>query len=642
MSQAVVAALRERLGASLLAVHAQFGDDTVVIERGALLAACRLLKEDPRLSMKMLMDLTVVDYLAWRPSLDGGDGGAGGTHEPLHHLASGPLRGAADPRLRYRLETDRPRFEVVYHLYSPERKHRLRLKVPLADVDDGYPEVDSVVSVWRGADWYEREAWDFYGIVFRGHPDLRRILLYEEFEGHPLRKDYPKEHRQPLARRGGLGQGMVHNPTLSTPHRLRPAGPSGDGNGRRRLVLGAPDYHATPQAGDDQPTEHLHINMGPSHPAMHGTVRLVLTLEGETVVEVDVELGYLHRGFEKEAEAATYTQVFPYTDRMNYASPMLNAIAYAHAVEKLLGLGRELPLRAQFLRVITGELSRITDHLTCNGASSMELGAFTPFLWMMKARDWIYRLLEELTGARLTYSWIRIGGVASDAPEGWTERVAETLPRIREVMDECRRVLVDHRIFRDRMEGVGAISPEDAMAFGFTGPQLRSTGVDLDVRRDHPYLVYDRLEFDVAVGTTGDCYDRFLVRFAEISESIRIIEQALEQMPPGPILVDDPLVTLPPKPEVYDTIEGMIRHFKVVFDGIKVPPGEAYAYTESANGELGFYVVADGSGRPYKCRSRGPSFTMTQALPHMILGRQIADIIPIFGQINYIGGEAER
>jgi NADH-quinone oxidoreductase subunit D len=189
---------------------------------------------------------------------------------------------------------------------------------------------------------------------------------------------------------------------------------------------------------------------------------------------------------------------------------------------------------------------------------------------------------------------------------------------------------------------VGAISAEDAMAFGFTGPQLRSTGVAMDVRRDHPYLVYDRLEFDVPVGTTGDCYDRFLVRLEEIDESMRIIEQALEQMPPGPILVNDPLVTLPPKPEVYDTIEGMIRHFKLVFDGIKVPPGEAYAYTESANGELGFYVVADGSGRPYKCRSRGPSFTMTQAVPHMILGRQVADIIPIFGQINYIGGEAER
>ena len=414
---------------------------------------------------------------------------------------------------------------------------------------------------------------------------------------------------------------------------------------RRTLAVGLPDYHdglAEIDESGEMPTEPMVINMGPAHPAMHGTVRIVITVEGETIVGADVELGYLHRCFEKECESSTWQQIYPFVDRLNYASPMLNGVGYACAVEKLLGVGRDIPLRAQFLRVIAGELSRISDHLTCNGASAMELGAFSVFLWMMKARDWIYSLLEELSGARLTHSWVRIGGVASDTPGGWTDRVRQVGDGVRRVLDDSSRLLVDNRIFRDRMENVGVIGRERALSYAFTGPQLRSTGIASDVRRDHPYLVYDRFDFAVPVGTRGDCYDRFMVRMVEMGESLRIIEQALRQLPPGPILLDDPQITLPSKPEVYNTIEGMIRHFKVIVDGIKVPPGEVYGYTEAANGELGFYLVSDGSGRPWKCRCRGPSFAMVAAVGELITGGQLADVVPVFGMQNYIAGEAER
>ncbi len=390
------------------------------------------------------------------------------------------------------------------------------------------------------------------------------------------------------------------------------------------------------------PTEPMTINMGPSHPATHGTVRIILTIDGETVRDSDVQVGYLHRCFEKEAEAATYTQVFPYTDRLNYVSPLLNNVGFALAVEKLLGIVDRLPERASYIRVIVGEISRITDHLTCLGASAMEVGGFTPFLWMIKVREWLWELLEELTGARLTHSYVRIGGVAQDLPEHFIEKLRAVLEKSVEVLGECESLLVKNRIFRDRMDGVGTISAEDAIAWGWTGPCLRSTGVPYDVRKDHPYLVYDRFEFDVPVGSVGDNYDRVAVRLEEIRQSMRILDQACKQIPAGPVLLDEPRICMPPKNAVYNTIESMIGHFKLIVDGIKVPPGEVYSYTEGGNGELGFYIVSDGSGRPYRCHVRAPSFIHTQALSKLILGAGIADIIPTFGLINMIGGECDR
>lgn len=409
----------------------------------------------------------------------------------------------------------------------------------------------------------------------------------------------------------------------------------------KKLVLGRKNIEDL-DAPQEMPTELMTVNMGPSHPAMHGTVRIVLTVDGERVVASDVQPGYLHRCFEKESEYATYTQIFPYTDRLNYISPMINNVGYAMAVEKLMGVTDEVPLRAQYIRVIVSEISRITDHLTCVGASAMELGAFTPFLYFLKAREWLFELLEELSGARLTYSYVRIGGLAHDLTPDFHERLTTLMTKIEGVMAEVEEMLTNNRIFRDRMEGVGPFSADQAIAYGMTGPCLRACGVDYDVRKDAPYLVYDRLEFDVPVGTKGDCFDRYLVRLEEIRQSLRILKQALRDIPDGPVVAADPRVTMPPKKEVYNTIEAMIRHFKHIVDGIRVPPGEAYAWVEGGNGELGFFVVSNGTGQPWKCYCRSPSFINLSTITPTIKGHLISDIVPIFGMINMIGGECDK
>lgn len=389
------------------------------------------------------------------------------------------------------------------------------------------------------------------------------------------------------------------------------------------------------------PADPMRLNMGPSHPAMHGTIRMVLDLDGETVMNVDVQPGYLHRGFEKSCERGTWAQVFPYADRLNYVSPMLNNVGFALAVEKLLDV--KVPDRCQYYRVILGELARICDHFTCNGASAMELGAFTPFLWLLKVRDWVWDILEKETGARMTHSFGRIGGMAAPPTEGFKDDVRAIMPEIRKVVGEAESLLLKNRIFLDRMEGVGKLSKERALALGVTGPVLRSTGVAYDVRKDHPYLVYDRFDFDVPVGTDGDNWDRFMVRTEEIRQSLRIIEQALEQMPDeGPVSIDDPRIMLPEKREVYTTIEATIAHFKLVMEGLKPPPGAVYSYTEGGNGELGFYIVSDGSGTPYRVRVRPPCWFNLQAAREMLMGDMIADIIPTFGSVNMIGGECDR
>ena len=407
----------------------------------------------------------------------------------------------------------------------------------------------------------------------------------------------------------------------------------------RKMVLGV----AEAQDFDDElPTEPMTINMGPSHPAMHGTVRIVLTIEGETVREGDVQIGYLHRCFEKESEAATYTQVFPYTDRLNYVSPMCNNVGFAIAVEKALGITAEIPERAQYIRVLICEIARLSDHLTCIGASSMELGAFTVFLYLVKAREFLWELLEELSGARLTHSYVRVGGVAGDLTPDFDAKLRAIMVKVKDAIDDSDRLVTENRIFRDRMDGVGIISAADAISYGWTGPTLRSTGVAYDVRKDHPYLVYDRFDFDVPVGSKGDNFDRFAVRMEEMKQSMRILEQALEQIPSGPIVVDNPQIILPRKSEVYNTIEAMISHFKIIVDGVKVPPGEVYSYTEAGNGELGFYIVANGTGQPWRCRVRPPSFYIVSALPDMLKGLSVADIVPTFGMMNMIGGECDH
>ena len=410
----------------------------------------------------------------------------------------------------------------------------------------------------------------------------------------------------------------------------------------RQLVLGRKDVQDLSDTEQELPPDLMTVNMGPSHPAMHGTVRIVLTVDGERIVKGDVQPGYLHRCFEKESEYATYTQVFPYTDRLNYVSPMINNVGWAMAVEKALGIVDKIPRRAEYIRVIVSEMSRMTDHLTCVGASAMELGAFTAFLYFLKAREWLYELLEKVSGARLTHSYVRVGGVSKDLTPNFHDELTLCLDKIEPVIVEVEGLLNNNKIFYDRMNDVGGMSKADAIATGCVGPIARACGVDYDVRRDFPYSVYPELEFDVPLGTKGDCYDRYLVRLEEIKQSIRILRQCLKQIPDGPHVADDPRVTLPPKRDVYNTIESMIRHFKHIMDGIRVPPGECYAFVEGGNGELGFFIVADGTGRPYKAYCRSPSFVHLSTASQLIHDHLIADVVPIFGMINMIGGECDK
>jgi len=388
------------------------------------------------------------------------------------------------------------------------------------------------------------------------------------------------------------------------------------------------------------PTRQMLINLGPSHPATHGVTRIVVELAGETIESMKLDIGFLHRGFEKSCENVTWTQCFPYTDRLNYVSSIMNNVGFALAVEKLCKL--DVPERAKYLRVVTSELHRICDHLTLVGAMGMELGAMTVLLYAIEARDVLWDRLTEICGARLTSNYARVGGVARDMPEGWVEKTLGALDRTSAIVNEIDGLLSRNRIFIDRTRHTGKVSREDALELGFTGPCLRASGEAFDLRKAAPYLVYDRLDFDIPVGSNGDNFDRYLMRIEEMRQSDRIVRQCFQQMEPGEIAVRDFRYVLPPKPLVYGTIEGVMAHFKLVMEGIKVPAGEAYSYTEAANGELGFYVVSDGGGKPYKLGLRAPGWPMVAALPYMLKGALLSDLIPTFDSINMIGGEVEQ
>lgn len=405
--------------------------------------------------------------------------------------------------------------------------------------------------------------------------------------------------------------------------------------------VGGITTHLVPRKlNDELDSETMILNLGPTHPATHGTVRVVAELQGEKILNADVEVGYLHRGFEKMCETVTYNQVMPYTDRLNYVSPLINNFGWCETIEKMMGL--EIPKRAQYIRVVLGEISRICDHLTCLGASAMELGAMTAMLYMMQAREALWDLVEEVTGARLTVSYGRVGGLCQDLTPGFFERMHPVLAKVRELLKDCDRLLTRNRIFYDRMNGVAVVSAEDAVSYGFTGPLLRASGVDYDLRKAFPYSGYDEFDFEVPLGEKGDNYDRFLVRFNEMEESMKICEQVAEKIEPGPFCVDDPKVVMPPKEEVYNSIEGMIQQFELVFKGLEPEVGDVYHAVEGANGELGFYVVSDGTGKPYKAHVRAPSFIHMGSFRQMIIGENLSDIIPTFGMINMIGGECDR
>lgn len=364
-------------------------------------------------------------------------------------------------------------------------------------------------------------------------------------------------------------------------------------------------------------------------------------MDGETIADAIPEIGYLHRGFEKMSENSTYNQVIAYTDRLNYASCIMNNVGYAMAVEKLLDI--EITKRAKYIRVITSEISRIMDHCLAIGPNLVDIGAMTIYWYIFQIREACYDLIEALCGARMTTSYTRIGGLTHDLPDGWIERTRNVITKdIPPLIDDIEGLISNNRIFIDRTKGVGAVSKEDAISYGFTGPCLRACGVYYDVRRAHPYYDYDKFNFDVPLGENGDTYDRYIVRVIEMRQSLRIIEQALDSIPDGPINVDDVKITLPPKENVYNNLESLICHFKLILDGIRPPEGEVYSYTEAANGELGFYIVSDGSKNPYRIKVRPPCFAIFQAFPEIIKGHMVADVIAILGSLNIVAGELDR
>jgi NADH-quinone oxidoreductase subunit C/D len=498
----------------------------------------------------------------------------------------------------------RTRFEAVFHLLSVSRGEHLRVKVILPD--GAPPTLPTVCEIWPAANWFEREAFDLFGFDFPGHPNLRRLLCHDAFVGSPLRKDYAAGQRWFFAEED----------------------------------LRMPDWasHTEERAGH---FETQTLSIGPSHPATHGIVHLIARLDGEKITRAETQIGYLHRCFEKMAETHTWNQVIPFCDRLNYVSAMINGVGYVRTVEKMLGI--EIPDKGVLVRTILSEFSRIMDHCVCIGANLVDIGGLTNFWYLYQPREGIYGLLEACCGARLTVSYVRVGGLAIDVPEDFVPRCRALLESIPKFLDDVDRLVTRNKIVRNRFAGTGTVTRDQAIAWGFTGPVLRSTGVDYDVRRARPYDFYDRFDWDVAIAKDGDNYARYLVRMEEMRQSLKIIRQALDVFPEsGPVNSDDWHVVLPPKDAVYHDMESLIYHFKHIKEGIRVPRGERYEWIEGANGELGFYAISEAGSGPYRLKPRPPCFPIMAAFEKIIIGGPISDAVATLGTLNIIAGELER
>ena len=497
------------------------------------------------------------------------------------------------------------RFELVYIV-----RHKSFQSTKILKVEVKYPEagVETVSTLYASADWAEREVYDQYGIVFKGHAMLKRLLNHNEFEGHPLRKDYEITQGQYCTTSQDLMDEM--HPLLK----------------ERNLDMNRDNL--------------MVVNLGPSHPASHGTIRTLAALDGEKIVAAACEIGYLHRGFEKSCENHNYNQIIPYTDRLNYCSAIMNNIAFAKTVEEMLDV--TLPDRGMFIRVIVGELSRIIDHLVCLSAGLLDMGAQTNYWYLFNPRNDAYDFLSKLTGARLTNSYMRVGGMTHDLYDGWESDLQDVLRKVDSGVTESLKMIVGNRIYNDRLTDISPVSADDALNFGFTGPNLRASGVAYDMRFSNPYYFYDSFDFNMVVGSVGDTYDRMMVRFDEINESMKILHQAMAKIPSGDFNINDKRIIMPSKESVYGGIEGMMNQFKLVIDGVKVPKGEHYGSYEAANGELGFYIVSEGEGTPYKVKVRPPSFYHMSAYAKIIENYQVADAILTLGSLNIIAGEMDR
>jgi NADH-quinone oxidoreductase subunit C/D len=545
---------------------------------------------------------TFRDVLLWLKSA------AGGAHAMLLDIT------AIDERWREHREDQPPAdFSVVYHLVSIARNQDVRVKVALLG---DHPSIRTISDVWPNADWYEREVWDMFGITFEGHPRLRRILLPPWWEGHPLRKEHPARA------------------TEMEPFRMS----SEDAQRMLATLEFKPEEWGMARESADR--QYMFLNFGPQHPATHGILRITAQLDGEEIVDVVPEIGFHHRGAEKMGERQTWHTYIPYTDRIDYLGGLLNNFPYVLAVEKLAGIS--IPDRGLVIRVMMAELFRVISHLVYWGTYTSDIGQMSPVFWMFTDRERAFDIVEAVTGGRMHPAWFRIGGVAHDLPEGWDTMVGDFVRYMRRRLKDYDGAVMKNRLVKARTVGIGTLSAEEAVAWGASGPMLRASGVDWDLRKKRPYGGYERFSFDSVTATHGDSYDRLVVHVEEIHQSLRIIEQCLKNMPAGAYKSDHPLATPPRKERTMHDIETLITHFLGVSWGPVIPPGEACAVAEGSKGNHMYYLVSDGGTMSYRTRIRTPSFAHTQMVPLLSRGLTVPDLVVILGSIDYVLADIDR
>jgi NADH-quinone oxidoreductase subunit C/D len=521
---------------------------------------------------------------------------------------------AIDERMRMHREGQPASdFTVVYTLFSFERNEYRRIKVALREDRLSLP---SITRIWPAANWYEREAWDMFGIVFENHPHLSRILMPKTWKGHPLRKDHPARA------------------TDMDPYQL----PEEKEEREQEALRFRPEEWGMRRRSED--ADFLFLNIGPQHPGTHGVFRIVLQLDGEEILDLVPDIGYHHRGQEKMTERQTWHTYLPYTDRVDYLSGALNNLAYLTAIEKLAGI--QAPPRAVVIRVMLSELFRIISHLVWYGTFAQDMGQMSPVFFTFNARERAFAIIEAVCGARMHPNWFRIGGVADDLPHGWERLVRDFLKFLPGELREWDREILRNRIFKGRTQGIGGMSVADAIEWGVTGPNLRAAGLEWDFRKKQPYGGYEQFEFEIPTGKNGDCYQRSLVHVEEMRQSLRIIEQCVDNMPEGPYKSDHPLTTPPIKKFTMHDIETLITHFLSVSWGPVMPVGEVLGAIEGSKGNQGYYAISDGSTYSYRTRIRGPSFAHLQTLPMLCRGYMVPDLIAVLGSLDFVMSDVDR
>ncbi|MDR3569408.1 MAG: NADH-quinone oxidoreductase subunit C/D [Syntrophobacteraceae bacterium] len=572
--------LKERFGAAVLAEQpARDAVPTLWVESGEVRSVLKYLKSETTAPYRMLYDLTAID-------------------ERLRSHRDGQP------------EAD---FSVIYHLLSLDRNADIRVKTPLKGE---YPSLWTITDLWSSADWYEREVWDMFGIVFEGRTGLRRILLPPGWEGHPLRKEHP-------------ARATEMEPFSLPPERQESA---------QEALRFRPEEWGLTGRGED--TDLMFLNLGPQHPGAHGVFRVLLQLDGEEIVGAVPEIGFHHRGAEKMAERQTWHTFIPYTDRIDYLGGVMNNLPYVLAVEKLAGI--EVPDRVKVIRVMMVEFFRIASHLVWYGTFAQDLGMLSPVFFTFNDRERIFDIVKAVMGGRMHPMWFRIGGVAQDLPQGWEKMVREFLPYMVHRLKEYDRTIMRNRIFKARTMGIGSYSLPEAIEWGVTGPGLRACGLAWDLRKKRPYSGYDQFDFEIPTAKSGDCYGRSVVRVEEMRQSLRIIEQCVNNMPPGSYKALHPLTTPPLKEHALRDIETLITHFLGVSWGPVIPPGEVCVAIEATKGWNSYYLVSDGSIHSYRTRIRTPSFAHVQMIPLICRGFMVADLLAILGSIDYVMADVDR